>query len=79
MVAIRANAEPCNGKIVVVRLDNEITLKRYRRIDEQTVELRPESHNEARTARRIYLSHDELHIDGYVSHTPPRAGFHGPG
>ena len=50
----------------MARLDNEVTLKRYRRVDEQTMELSPENHNEARVTRRIDLSKDELHIDGYV-------------
>ena len=66
LVAIRADAEPCDGKIVVARLDNEITLKRYRRIDEQTVELRPESFNAEHAVRRINLAKEELHIDGFV-------------
>ena len=66
MVAIRADAEPCDGKIVVARLDNEVTLKRYRRIDEKTVELCPESHKEAHAPRRIDLASEDLHIDGYV-------------
>ena len=57
LVAIRADAEPYDGKIVVARLDNEVTLKRYRRIDDATVELCPESHNAA---------HSPLRIDGYV-------------
>lgn len=66
LVAIRADAEPCDGKIVVARLDNEVSLKRYRRVDEETVELRPESHNEAHALRRIDLSKEDLHTDGYV-------------
>jgi len=66
LVAIRADAEPCDGKIVVARLDNEVTLKRYRRVDQETVDLCPESHNEAHEVRRIDLAHEELHIDGYV-------------
>ena len=66
LVAIRAEAEPCDGKIVVARLDNEVSLKRYRRVDEETVELRPESHNDAHALRRIDLSKEDLHTDDYV-------------
>lgn len=66
LVAVCSDAEPCDGKIVVARLDNEVTLKRYRLIDEKTVELCPESHNEAHAPRRIDLAKEEMHIDGYV-------------
>ena len=66
LVAVRADTEPCDGKIVVARLDNEVTLKRYRLVDVNTVELCPESHNEAHVAQRIDLAKEELHIDGYV-------------
>lgn len=65
-VATRADAEPCDGKFVVARLDNQVTLKRYRRVDDHTIELCPESHNEAHAVRRVHLAKDELHIDGYV-------------
>ena len=34
LVAIRADGEPCDGKVVIARLDNEVMLKRYRRIDD---------------------------------------------
>ena len=66
LVAIRAEAEPCEGKVIVARLDNEVTLKHYRRVDEETVELRPESHNEEHAPQRVDLAKDELHIDGSV-------------
>ena len=66
LVAIRADAEPCDGKIVVARLDNEVTLKRLRRIDSQTVELCPESRNEAHMPRRVDLARENFHLDGYV-------------
>ena len=56
-VALCADAEPCDGKIVVARLDSEVTLQRYRRVDEETADLRPESHNDAHAPRSI---------DGYV-------------
>ena len=66
LVAIRADTEPREGKLVVARIDNEVTLKRLRRIDTQTVELHPESHNPVHEPRRVDLSEGELHIDGYV-------------
>ena len=66
LVAIRPDSELRDGKIVVARLDNEVTLKRLRRIDEETVELRPESRNRAHQPRRIDLPNEELRIDGYV-------------
>ena len=66
VVAIRADAEPCDGKIVVARIGSEVTLKRLRRLDARTVELCPESHNEAHAPRRIDLAKEALEIDGYV-------------
>ncbi len=45
MVAVKRNPDPHNGDIVIARIGEEITLKRFRRIDEHIVELRPESNN----------------------------------
>ena len=66
LVAIRADATECEGKIVVARIEGEVTLKRLRRIDAQTVELRPESTNPEHQPRRIDVSREDLQIDGYV-------------
>ena len=66
LVAIRTDAEPSDGKIVVARVDNEVTLKRLHRLDAETVELCPESNNAAHEPRRVDLTKDALFIDGYV-------------
>ena len=58
VVAIRADSEPPNGKIVIARLDNEATLKHYQRVDTRTIELHPESHNTAHQPRRIDLAEE---------------------
>ena len=46
LVAIHATPEAQNGDVVVARIDGEVTLKRYKRLDDGTIELHPESINE---------------------------------
>ena len=43
VIAVQCEREPVNGEAVVARLGNEVTLKRFRRRDADTVELQPES------------------------------------
>ena len=45
VVAIRSTPKAKNGDVVVARLGDEVTLKRFVRLDERHVELRPDSHN----------------------------------
>ena len=45
VVAIRATPEAKNGNVVVVRIGDEVTLKRFVRLDARHVELQPDSHN----------------------------------
>ena len=45
VVAMQKRSDARNGDIVVATIDGEITLKRFYRKDEGTIELRPESHN----------------------------------
>ena len=42
-VAIRSQPTALNGQVVVARIEDEVTLKRFVRLDERRVELRPES------------------------------------
>ena len=64
LVAIRATPEACNGDVVVARFGDEVTLKRFVRLDERHVELRPDSHNPEHEPIRIDLAKHILHIDG---------------
>ena len=45
IVAVRKTNEARNGQVVVARFGDEVTLKRYWKLSERHVELRPESHN----------------------------------
>ena len=64
VVAIRATPEANNGDVVVARFGDEVTLKRFVRIDKRRVELRPDSHNPRHEPIRIDLAKHILHIDG---------------
>ena len=66
IVAVHANPAPENGQIVVARLDDEVTLKRFKRIDERQISLSPESTNEAHQRRIVDLAQTDLHIDGVM-------------
>ena len=66
VVAIRATPEANNGDVVVARFGDEVTLKRFIRVDQRRVELRPDSHNPEHKAIQIDLAKHILHIDGVV-------------
>ena len=64
VVAIRATPEAKNGDVVVAHFGDEVTLKRFVRLDERHVELRPDSHNPEHETKRIDLAKHILHING---------------
>ena len=66
LTVAHATADACNGKTVVARLDNEVTLKRLVRPHAHEVELRPERHNHVHCVKRINLVRTVLDIDGLV-------------
>ena len=66
IVAVHKTAEAKTGQIVVARFGDEVTLKRFARIDERHVELRPESHNKAHKALKLDLAMHILQIEGIV-------------
>ena len=51
---------------MVARFGDEVTLKRFIRVDQRRVELRPDSHNPEHEPIRIDLAKHILHIDGVV-------------
>ena len=64
IVAIHRTTSPESGQVVVARFGDEVTLKRFVRIDERRVELRPESHNPAHEVMKLDLAKHILDIDG---------------
>ena len=64
VVAVRATPEAKSGDVVVARFGDEVTLKRFVRLDERHVELRPDSHNPEHEPIRIDLAKHILNIDG---------------
>ena len=66
IIAVHSTREAKSGQIVVCRFGDEVTVKRYVRIDERHVELRPESHNTAHEVMRLDLAMHILQIEGIV-------------
>ena len=64
VVAVKAQQVAENGDVVVARIEDEVTLKRFVRLDKRRVELRPESTNPEHQCIEIDLARTELHIDG---------------
>ena len=64
IVAIHRTPEAQSGQVVVARFGDEVTLKRFVRIDERHVELRPESHNPAHRIMKLDLAKHILQIEG---------------
>ena len=66
IIAVHKTPEAKSGQIVVARFGDEVTVKRYVRIDERHVELRPESHNTAHKVMKLDLAMHILQIEGIV-------------
>ena len=66
IIAVHRTPEAKSGQIVVARFGDEVTVKRYVRIDERHVELRPESHNAAHEVMKLDLAKHILQIEGIV-------------
>ena len=64
LVAICRTKAPESGQIVVARFGDEVTLKRYVRLNERRVELRPESRNPEHQVMKLDLAKHKLEIDG---------------
>ena len=77
LLAVHRTPEAHNGQIVVARLDDEVTVKRFKRNGHQ-VSLLPE--NPAFQPIQIDLRHQELVIEGLgVGIIRPRLGLTRPG
>ena len=66
IIAVHRTSEAKSGQILVARFGDEVTVKRYVRIDERHVELRPESHNAAHEVMKLDLAMHILQIEGIV-------------
>ena len=66
VVAVARSTEAKTGDIVVARFGDDVTVKRFVRIDERRVELRPESTNATHEALELDLAKHVLDIDGIV-------------
>ena len=64
IAAIHRTTVAESGQVVVARFGDEVTLKRFVRLDERHVELRPESHNPAHEVMKLDLAKHILDIDG---------------
>ena len=64
IVAIHKTNEARNGQVVVARFGDEVTLKRYWKVNERHVELRPESHNPEHQVMKLDPAMHILEIDG---------------
>ena len=64
VVAVQARPDPADNDVVVARIGDEVTLKRFVRVSKRRVELRPESTNPEHQTIAVDLERMELHIDG---------------
>ena len=78
VVAIRAQSTAEHGEVIVARIGDQVTLKRYRRIDEQRVELRPESTNREHQPIEVDLKEETFEICGVAVGALLGDGFNGP-
>ena len=64
IIAVHRTKTPENGQIVVARFGDEITLKRFMKVDDRHVELRPESYNLCHRVLELDLAKHRLYIEG---------------
>ena len=66
ILAVRRNPDPRNGDIVVVRLGDEVVVKRFCRTGPDAIELQSESHNPEHQTIRITHETDGFEVVGTV-------------
>ena len=66
VVAVRRDPEPREGDLVVARIGQEVTLKRYHRESETVIELQPLSTNPEHQPIRIEAGSEDFEIAGVV-------------
>ena len=78
VVAIRAQSDADNGAVIVARIGDQVTLKRFYRLDERRVELRPESTNPKHQPIEVDLETETFEVCGIVVGALLGDGFNGP-
>ena len=78
VVAVKGQPVAEDGDVVVARLADEITLKRYVREDERRIELHPKSTNPDHQPIRIDLEHDPFEVAGVAGGALIGDGFNRP-
>ena len=66
VVAVRRNPEPREGDLVVARIGQDVTLKRYHRESQNVIELQPVSSNTEHQPIRIEADTEDFQIAGVV-------------
>ena len=66
VIAVANTSEVQSGQVIVARFGDEVTLRRFVRIDDRHVELRPESNNPGHQVLKLDLAKHILKIDGVV-------------
>ena len=79
VVAIKSQPTAETGALVVARLEEEVTLKRFVRKDERHAELRPESTNPEHQPIEVNLEEDGFEIAGVAVGALIGDGFNRPG
>ena len=65
LVAVKSQPDAENGEVVVARIEDEVTLKRFRpRDDERYVELHPDSTNHRHLPIKVDLKRQAFEIAG---------------
>ena len=78
VVAVKAQSDAENGQVVVAKIGEELTLKRFVRVDERRVELRPESTNPEHKLIHVDLEQEVFEIAGVAVGALIGDGFNGP-
>ena len=70
IVAIKLTGEDdtpiADADVVAARIDGDVVLRRYHRIDDRTAELRPESRSPRHATKRIGAESEDVEILGVV-------------
>jgi repressor LexA len=66
LLAVKKTGEAKTGQLIVARFGDEVTVKRFVRIDARQVELRPESRNTGHKVMKLDLAKHILKIEGVV-------------
>ena len=72
IVAVQSRGQADHRDVVVARVDDEVTLKRFVRVSERNVELRPESTNPKHRPIEVDLATDDFAVAGVAERCADR-------